>query len=202
MVSQSRSVIVMQCLSGSRSMFLKHVSLTCTWKHVVVNLIFSGFTKVILYCCYLAYVFLVCMRTVWEYSYSTNMHSHTQMFKESQLVCAGAAAVIRSCCIIIPLITLTCNRVTTLHRQTRPSSGILPCPFSLLIYLFHLLCSPPISWSCLFSSPPLLFLFVSRQAMSLVPRPLLRFLISVCAESREAEIGRHTVYSVSFCLSL
>lgn len=56
-----------------------------------------------------------------------------------------------SCCIIIPLITLTCSRVTAQHKQTRPLSGIL-WP---LLYFSLSLCSIPsrhISGHCFLSS--------------------------------------------------
>lgn len=73
-----------------------------------------------------------------------------------------------SCCIIALLITLTSNRVTTQHRKTRSSPGILLSSFlSSLVHSF--------------------FLAVSLcQCARLLLQLLSRFLISMLAESSEA----------------
>lgn len=103
-------------------------------------------------------------------------------------------------CIIIPPLTLTCNRVTTQHKQTRPSPGILLFPFLLLLYLLFLFCFLHLLTSslslCLLSLP----LSQGRSCLS-------RFLIS--PESREAVgqlhislISRSLSMCLSVCLSL
>ena len=66
--------------------------------------------------------------------FESSLHSFQ---RESTCLCISRWL---SCCIIIPLITLTCSRVTAQHKQTRPLSGILLWPllyFSLsLLYPF------------------------------------------------------------------
>lgn len=63
--------------------------------------------------------------------HNNTLWHHTHTFNESP------TCLCLSSYIIAPLITLTCNRVTTQPGQTRPSSGILlpPPPFPLLAYV-------------------------------------------------------------------
>ncbi len=108
-------------------------------------------------------------------------YTHT-LSKKISLFVRVHEALTMSSCIIVPLITLTCNRVTTQLEQTRPWSRILLFPLPLLLYLSYL------SWHLftLIALSPFFWLCQGRLCPYLAFQPLTRFQISMCMESREA----------------
>lgn len=96
-----------------------------------------------------------------------------------------------SCCIIIPLITLTCNRVTAQHKQTRPSSGILLCPF-----LYFSICFiSSVSFILPLLYLPLFFSLCQGRSCPRLLNPSRGFVLT-CALQAERQSDCHTVYSV------
>lgn len=149
----------------------------------------------------------------------THTQMHTLFNKKNLFVHEQKAAVV-SCCIITPLITLTCNRVTAhKHKQTRPSPPQPPrlgrssstlsfTSLSALSHFLHLLWSLSFSLLHSFSTlcPGKPCPWPLNLSLSLCLSPSLsRFLISVCTESREAVWLLHCLLcelSLSLPLSL
>ncbi len=172
----------------------------------MVNVIFNPITEVITCLC----IQCVCACAQFEIIHNLPLHNYTHtgthtLSKKLSLFVHEQEAVMMSCCIIVLLITLTCNRVTTQRKQTRPPWGILLHPllyFSIctissvfLRLLTSLLSSLLHSFSLSFSP------CVRGRPCPWAAQPLSRFLISMCTESREAVWQSHCLLC-AFALSL
>lgn len=124
-VRQSRSEAITQHSGGSGSSFRtsKTRCITCIqkWQHVVVSFTFQSLSVLwgekirhMLFC-----LSVHSLRVIWDQSLATCSNSGSQtLWNKVKLFVHNGDPVVVNFCVIVPLIALNCNRVTTRHKQT------------------------------------------------------------------------------------